>query len=91
MTTHAPAEGFRLPDAHPPPSYEERELASIHLLNLTCVLTVHDIVWHQYNRHGLLSNSLYPDIPSIEQVTVSGSIALDRITRLQYHVGRCPT
>ena len=79
MTLCAPAEGFRLPDLHPPPSYEERELASTDLLNLTCVLTIHDIVWQQYNRHDIQPDSLYPDIPPIGRVTVSGSVIIDRI------------
>ena len=83
----APAEGFRLPDVHPPPSYEECELSPPHSLNLTCVLTIHDLVWDRHNHQSPRPDPLHLDRAPFDRVMVSWTIATDHIIYLQYHPG----
>ena len=87
----APAEGFRLPDIHPPPSYEECELSPSHSLNLTGVLTIHDLVWDRYNHQSPQPNPLHLDRAPVDRVMVSWTTATDHIIYLQYHPGCRPT
>ena len=87
----APAEGFCLPDVHRPPSYEECELIPSNLLHLSRVLTAHNIVWDKYNLQSSRPDPQWLGVPSFDQVTVSGTIAIDHTIYLQFHPGCRPT
>jgi hypothetical protein len=89
------AEDFSLPTVHPSPSYdlsyEERELAASQLLNLTRVLTIHNLVWRRYDYQCPQPDPLYIDTPPFNPIAVSRSIAVIHTTHLRGLAGRDST